>query len=151
MTIEIVSLAEAPQHAEQLTDWLWRAFGCDASRDFFASVIQSSLSGAAFPVTFVAMKQGRALGTVGFWRCDLISRQDLFPWLAALYVDEPARGTGLSEALQSHVIAWARERGYPELWLWSSCDGYYERFGWKYRGEALEYPDKTVRLYQRGL
>ncbi|WP_312239704.1 GNAT family N-acetyltransferase [Pantoea sp.] len=151
MAIEIVSLAEAPQHAEQLTDWLWRAFGCDASRDFFASVIQSSLAGAEFPVTFVAVEQGRALGTVGFWRCDLISRQDLFPWLAALYVDEAARGAGLSAALQQHVIDWARERGHPELWLWSTFGGYYERFGWTYRGEALEYPDKPVRLYQRAL
>ena len=149
--MEIVSLTAAPQHAEQLTDWLWRAFGCDASRDFFASIIQSSLSGAEFPVTFVALEQGRAIGTVGFWRCDLISRQDLFPWLAALYVDEPARGTGLSEALQDHVIGWARERGYPELWLWSTFGGYYERFGWQYRGDALEYPDKPVRLYQRAL
>ncbi|WP_130831526.1 GNAT family N-acetyltransferase [[Erwinia] mediterraneensis] len=151
MTIKIVPLTEAPQHAEQLTGWLWRAFGSEDSRDFFASIIQSSLLGAEFPVTFVATEQGRALGTVGFWRCDLISRQDLFPWLAALYVDEAARGRGLSEVLQQHVIRWAHERGYPELWLWSTFGGYYERFGWRYQGEALEYPDKQVRLYQKRL
>jgi hypothetical protein len=32
----------------------------------------------------------------GLWRCDLIARQDLWPWLAALYVDEAARGQGLA-------------------------------------------------------
>jgi hypothetical protein len=33
---------------------------------------------------------------VGLWRCDLITRQDLCPWLAALYVDDAARGKGLA-------------------------------------------------------
>lgn len=150
--MNILSLRDAPQFAEQVTEWLWRAFDADNSRDFMASVVASSLSGAAFPVTFVAVDEaGRALGTVGFWRCDLISRQDLFPWLAALYVDDAARGSGLSMALQQHVIDYARQRGYDRLWLWSTFGGYYERCGWTPAGEALDYPDKPVRLYQRQL
>ncbi|MCZ4060311.1 GNAT family N-acetyltransferase [Pantoea sp. LMR881] len=147
--MEILPLSAVPQHAEQLTEWLWRAFGAAESRDFFASIIASSLKEAEFPVTFVATEQGKLLGTVGFWRCDLISRQDLFPWLAALYVDENARGKGVSEALQRHVIDYAQQRGYPQLWLWSTFTGYYERFGWTPQGEALEYPDIPVRLYSR--
>ncbi|MEZ3500589.1 GNAT family N-acetyltransferase [Pantoea sp. KPR_PJ] len=150
--MNILSLHEAPQHAEQIIDWLWRAFDAENSRDFMASVVNSSLLGAAFPVTFVAIDDaGRAVGTAGFWRCDLISRQDLFPWLAALYVDECARGSGLSMALQQHVIDYAQQRGHRQLWLWSTFGDYYERFGWTPAGEALDYPDKTVRLYQRAL
>ena len=114
-------------------------------------MVNSSLIGADFPVTFVAVEGDRAVGTVGFWRCDLISRQDLFPWLAALYVDESVRGKGVSEALQQHVIAYAQARGYPRLWLWSTFGGYYERYGWLPQGEALEYPAKPVKLYYRDL
>ncbi|RPD98942.1 N-acetyltransferase [Candidatus Pantoea deserta] len=148
--MKILDLRAAPQYAEQIIDWLWRAFDADNSRDFMASVVNSSLQEAEFPVTFVAIDhEGRAAGTVGFWRCDLISRQDLFPWLAALYVDESARGSGLSAALQQHVIACAQQRGYRHLWLWSTFSGYYERAGWMPAGEALEYPDKKVRLYRR--
>nr|WP_154929391.1 GNAT family N-acetyltransferase [Pantoea agglomerans] len=149
--MEIVLLSDAPHFADQVTDWQWRAFGEASSRAFFASVVNSSLTGAEFPVTFVAVEAGRAIGTVGFWRCDLISRQDLFPWLAALYVDELARGRGVSEALQQHVIGYAKARGFPRLWLWSAFRGYYERFGWQAAGEALEYPDKPVSLYCRAL
>jgi predicted N-acetyltransferase YhbS len=149
--IEIVSLSDAPQFADQIIDWQWRAFGEATSRAFFASVVNSSLIGADFPVTFVAVEAGRAVGTVGFWRCDLISRQDLFPWLAALYVDESVRGKGVSQALQQHVIAYAQARGYPQLWLWSTFEGYYERYGWLPQGEALEYPAKPVKLYYRDL
>jgi len=147
--MEIVSLTAVPQFADQITDWQYQAFGEPESRDFFASIVASSLTGTDFPVTFVAVEAGRTVGTVGFWRCDLISRQDLFPWLAALYVDLPARGKGVSEALQQHVIRYARAQGYSRLWLWSAFGGYYERFGWQPQGEALEYPDKRVTLYCR--
>ncbi|RTY56586.1 GNAT family N-acetyltransferase [Pantoea sp. YU22] len=148
--MKILSLRDAPQFAGQISDWLWLAFDADNSRDFMASVVESSLQEAEFPVTFVAVDDaGRAVGTVGFWRCDLISRQDLFPWLAALYVEESARGGGLSAALQQHVIDYARQRGYGRLWLWSTFGDYYERHGWTPAGEALDYPHKRVRLYRR--
>ncbi|BCQ46612.1 hypothetical protein ERHA55_41390 [Erwinia rhapontici] len=90
--LRIVPLTTVPEHRETIIDWQWRAFGSDNSRDFFASVIDSSLHGADLPLTFVALDGDRPVGTVGLWRCDLISRQDLFPWLAALYVDESYRG-----------------------------------------------------------
>ncbi|VTN11407.1 Uncharacterised protein [Raoultella terrigena] len=51
----------------------------------------------ALPLTFIAVEGELLLGTVGLWRCDLISRQDLFPWMAALYVAEAARGQGWRE------------------------------------------------------
>ncbi|MSE14972.1 GNAT family N-acetyltransferase, partial [Pantoea agglomerans] len=47
--IEIVSLSDAPQFADQIIDWQWHAFGEATSRAFFASVVNSSLIGADFP------------------------------------------------------------------------------------------------------
>lgn len=150
-SLRIVPLTEAATHRQVIIDWLWQAFGSDNSRDFFASVIDSSLSGADLPLTFVALDGDRPVGTVGLWRCDLISRQDLFPWLAALYVDAGYRGQGLSEQLQQTVIDCCRRRGDTHLYLYSACADYYERFGWAYMGDALDYPATKVRLYQRRL
>lgn len=147
----IVSLSEAPAYQPQLVEWLWRAFGAANSRAFFASVVESSVRGADFPQTFVALDGDHAVGTVGIWRCDLISRQDLFPWLAALYVDESARGSGLSAALQRHAEAWCRAQGFADVYLYALCADYYERFGWRYIGDALDYPDTVVRLYHKAL
>ena len=81
----------------------------------------------------------------------MISRQDLYTWIAALYVDEPARGQGLSEAPQQHVINFARQRGHEKLWLWSTFGGYYEHFGWDYQCDALEFPDVWVKVYSQDL
>jgi predicted N-acetyltransferase YhbS len=94
--VKIQPLYAAPQHAEQVIDWLWQAFGDGLSRDFFASVVTYSQTPGALPLTFIATEGEQLLGTVGLWRCDLITRQDLYPWLAALYVDEAARGQGLA-------------------------------------------------------
>ncbi len=151
MTLRIVPLTAVPETREIITDWLWQAFGTDNSRDFFASVIDSSLAGSDLPITFVALDGERPVGTVGLWRCDLVSRQDLFPWLAALYVDESWRGRGLSERLQQIIIDCCRQRGDENLYLYSACMGYYEKFGWRYIGDALDYPATTVHLYSKPL
>ena len=145
-------LYAAPQHASCVTEWRWRAFGADAlPRACFASIGEHSQTPGALPITFVAVEGERLLGTVGLWRCDLISRQDLYPWMAALYVAPEARGQGLAGKLQQHVIGYARAQGYTELFLYSACRDFYERFGWQYIGEGLDYPASAVSLYRYDL
>lgn len=149
--IRILPLYEVPQCSEAVTDWLYQAFGSTNSRAFFASIVASSLRPEGLPITFVALDGERLVGTVGVWRCDLISRQDLWPWLAALYIDESQRGKGLGERLQQHAVAYARQAGFDHLYLYALFEGYYERFGWDYIGDGLEYPDQPVRLYHKSL
>ncbi|SMG40980.1 GNAT family N-acetyltransferase [Cedecea sp. NFIX57] len=146
--MKIVPLYQAPQHAEQVTEWLWQAFGSQESRDFFASIVATSQREGEMPLTFIALEGEKMVGTVGLWRCDLISRQDLWPWLAALYIDESQRGKRLGELLQRHVVEYARGLGFESLYLYSACKAYYERFGWRYIGDGLDYPDQPVHLYQ---
>ncbi|CAI8797329.1 GNAT family N-acetyltransferase [Kosakonia quasisacchari] len=146
--MKIIPLYEAPHFEEQVVDWLWHEFGDSLPRDFFASIIAHSQRPGQLPLTYVLVDDDQLLGTVGLWRCDLISRQDLFPWLAALYVKESARGQGLAGRLQRHVIEQAKAMGFQELHLYSACRDFYERFGWRYIGDGLEYPDKTVHLYR---
>ena len=149
--MKIINLSDRPEFKEQVTDWLWQAFGSENSRDFFASVVQSSLSGADLPQTFIALEGETLAGTVGLWRCDLISRQDLTPWLAALYVDEEFRSQGLGQQLQAFVLEQSRRSGFREVYLYAEFTGYYERFGWQYIGDALDYPDKPVHLFRQFL
>ena len=60
-SLRIVPLNAVPELRDTLADWLWRAFGTENSRDFFASILDSSLSGADLPLTFVALDGDRAL------------------------------------------------------------------------------------------
>jgi GNAT superfamily N-acetyltransferase len=58
-------------------------------------------------------------------------------WLAALYVDDAARGKGWPQVISIH--------------LWSACRDFYERYGWQYIGDGLEYPNTRVHLYRYSL
>ena len=120
--------------------------------DFFALIVASSQTENALPLTFIAVaQQDRLLGMVGLWGYDLISRQDLCPWLAALYIDESQRGKGLGGQVSSYVIRYAQAPGFDRLYLSSACLNYDTRFGWQYIGESLDYPATSVHLYRREL
>ncbi|WP_413737186.1 GNAT family N-acetyltransferase [Sodalis sp. RH21] len=144
----IVPLADCPEHRHQVTDWLWQAFGHGASREFYAAIVDSSLRREGLPITFIALDDGQPAGTVGLWRCDLLTRQDLTPWLAALYVDERQRGKGLGRELQRFTIDFSRRAGFANLYLYATFSGYYERNGWEPMGDGIEYPALPVHLYR---
>ncbi|WP_410013668.1 GNAT family N-acetyltransferase [Sodalis sp. C49] len=148
MPVVIAPLADHARHKEQVTDWLWRAFGHGAGRGFYAAIVDNGMRRDGLPITFIALDDGRPVGTVGLWRSDLLSRQDLTPWLAALYVDEAYRERGLGRQLQAFVQDFSRRAGFGSLYLYATFTGYYERHGWDYIGDGIEYPDMPVHLYQ---
>ena len=49
------------------------------------------------------------------------------------------------------VRLYARRAGFRELYLYSACRDFYERFGWRYIGEGLDYPATAVHLYRYDL
>ncbi|MNH47549.1 hypothetical protein D3C79_1108440 [compost metagenome] len=66
-------------------------------------------------------------------------------------MDEAFRSRGLGQQLQAFVLEQSRRSGFRELYLYAEFTGYYERFGWNYIGDALDYPDKPVRVYHQSL
>lgn len=52
--MKIQPLYAVAHHAQQVTEWIWQAFGSPESRDFFASIVATSQREGALPLTFVA-------------------------------------------------------------------------------------------------
>ena len=75
---------------------------------------------------------------------DMVGRdEELAPWLAALYVAEGSRGSGLGEALVQQAAGLATRIGLMQLHLWfpvSKCHlrRFYESCGWVWL-EDVEY------------
>jgi ribosomal protein S18 acetylase RimI-like enzyme len=69
-------------------------------------------SETATQVTVVALDRERALGMVSAWTLESGNA-----WLARLWVDPEARGTGLGARLIEAVAEWARERGAAAIEL----------------------------------
>ena len=70
------------------------------------------------------------IGCAALLTNDLISRQDLYPWVACLFVEESHRGHNLGLALCNHAIKSAKAAGFPNVYLTTDHDGYYEKSNW---------------------
>lgn len=78
-----------------------------------------------------------------------MSRQDLYPWLSALFVKEDFRGKKIGQELQHFLIEYCREAGYTELFLYTDICDYYEKTGWIYLGDGVEYSGEYLKIYKK--
>ena len=65
---------------------------------------------------FIAKCNNEAIGVVSLWVNDLKARQDLFPWMATLYVKEDYRNKGVGKKLQEISIEYAKQKNYSNLY-----------------------------------
>ena len=92
------------------------------------------------------MSGEQIIGCYGLITNDFNSRQDLWPWLAALYVEESERGQALGANLLSHGLQEAKTLGFNKVYLATDHIGYYEKYGWEYIGTAYGAGDES-RIY----
>lgn len=133
---------------ELVINWLWKEWGNEKNYSYYKSIVESSLDKENLPQTFIALMDDEPVGTVGLWRCDLMSRQDLFPWLACLYVLPEYRGKGIGLALQRFLIKYSGEIGYKEIFLYTELDNYYEKLGWQYIENGITNKNEIEKIYK---
>lgn len=156
MIIKIENLKKYPQHIEKVVDWLYSEWG-NKNRNFWEAWVKSSLFDCDIPETFVLLIDEKAVGTYSLWRCDLQSRQDLFPWFGGLFVEKAYRGKKycgdkLGEIMQRHAFDELKRLGYKDAYLFTERDPqYYLRNGWQYIGKAPDERDSLVSLCSKKL
>mgnify|MGYP001233705383 CR=1 FL=1 len=151
MGIQIVNLADKMEHLEIVCQWLWKQWASDKSIEYVRYAVSHNSQTDRVPMTFVALEGEEPVGTVSFWMNDLSCRQDLSPWLASLYVAEDQRGKGIAGELQNRVIEEAKKLGYNDLYLITTHDDYYERFGWNFIEKALKTSGDFTKIYSKDL
>ena len=89
------------------------------------------------------------IGFISMFPEDMDERPDLKPWYATMYVKEEYRKKGYSKILNDAILDEAYNRGFDKLYLKSTLENYYEKFGAifmeKINDEKLYYI-KTRRL-----
>lgn len=79
---------------------------------------------------------------------DFISRMDLWPWLAALYVIGKERGQAIGSRLLSYAVNEARNLGFSKVYLSTDHEGYYEKYGWKRIEDGYMLWGEKSRIYE---
>lgn len=147
MDIQIVNLADRTDMIDLVSQWRWKEWLIDSPFEYVKYSTEHNIHRDRIPMTFVAFINDRPVGTVALWMNDLSCRQDLYPWMASLYVDEGHRNMGIGEKLQAHAISIAKDLGYKSMYLITDHVGYYERFGWTFMEVAPKANGRKTRIY----
>ena len=94
--------------------------------------LRENMRDAPIPLALVAHDGEAFLGTASVIASDLAERPQLTPWVAAVWVEEKARGHGIGAALVERAtqdcFALAFDRAY--LCARPRMFGFYQRLGW---------------------
>ena len=152
--ITIEELRNQTEYLSVIVEWLYKEWG-NHNRKYWTSWVQHSMQENDIPKTYIIFVDGHLAGTYSLWRCDLQSRQDLFPWFGGLYVAPVYRGQSfngekLGEILQRHAMSELKRLNYHEVYLFTShSPEYYYRNGWVYLCQAPDENDQLVNICHR--
>ena len=77
----------------------------------------------------VLLDEDKLIGFISMFEEDMDERPDLKPWYATMYVKSEYRGKGYSRILNDAILDEAKNRGFDVLYLKSTLNNYYEKFG----------------------
>jgi N-acetylglutamate synthase-like GNAT family acetyltransferase len=142
----IISLRQHPEQLERFIDFFVRHWHNEAVyRDCLPACLNSS---SALPQWYLLINHADdIIGGAGLITNDFISRMDLWPWLCALYIEEPYRGNAFGLQLIKYVRMEAARLGFAHLYLCTNHVGYYEKYGFEYIGDGAHPWQATSRLY----
>jgi GNAT superfamily N-acetyltransferase len=142
---KFIAVRDNPQYLDQAAEYFSRALGLP--KRIYDDCIGHSISTQnPLPRWYIMQKDEQIIGCFGLITNDFNSRQDLCPWLAALYIEESERGQALGSQLLAHGLSEARKLGFPMVYLATDHVGYYEKYGWTHLGTAYGIDDES-RIY----
>ena len=154
MELQVLKITDTSQ-LDKITGWMYGWWGEKEgySLDAVHSYMAHSLNAQRLPQTYGLYLGGKLIGMYQFTYEDLFARPDIYPWLANVYIDKAYRNMGYGDYLLRSVRENARANlREKELFLFTSHEGLYEKYGWRYEGEINTFlePHKQ-RLYRLAL
>ena len=145
--INIIAVREHPEYLEQAVDYFSSKWSVD--RNIYQDSIANSLTTESpLPRWYLMMRDDQIIGSYGLITNDFISRQDLWPWLCGVYIEEAKRGKALGSCLLEHGRREAAKLEFPLLYLSTDHIGYYEKYGWQYIGQGYHVSGEEARMYK---
>lgn len=149
MDYKIVSIRKNPEYLDDGVRYFSSKWGSpeDAYRDKISSCINTP---DPLPRWYLMIREdGEIVGGFGLTENDSVQRQDLKPYLCALFVEPGERGQALGARMLMYGQAEAEKLGFKNLYLVTDHIGYYEKYGWDFAGMIEnEGGEGEARLYQ---
>lgn len=141
MNLRLEFLADHPEHLQQLAVWHHEAFARlnpNASVEQRVEYLKSRMGRRSVPTTVIALLEETLIGSASLVEHDMPGREDLSPWVAAVYVRPDYRRQGVGTRLMRHLEALAKDLGIERLYLFTpDMRPFYETLGWVVLEEAV--------------
>ena len=100
---------------------------------------------------FVALVDDRIVGMVTIMKSDYYPLPDIYPWVSTLFVSEAYRGRRISAKLIDFANAYAKDMGFHKTYIPTEHIGLYEKYGYCYLKDIVNYANGVDRLYAKDL
>ena len=134
LAFTITDLRERPEFFDTVARRIWQAWweAEGASLDYICGRLRENMSEVPIPFALVAHHGGAFLGTASVIASDLAERPQLTPWVAAVWVEQEARGHGIGAALVERAVKDCFALGMVRAYLCARPRmlAFYERLGW---------------------
>ena len=100
---------------------------------------------------FAAMVNGQIVGMVTIMKSDYYPLPEVFPWISTLFVSETFRGNRISGKLIDFANEYAKDIGFNRTYIPTGHIGLYEKYGYCYIKDIVNYGGDTDRLYAKEL
>ena len=131
------------------THYFWTCWGNESNFDFYKDCIENSLlDETQLPKFYVLLDEENIVGSYALLVNDLISRQDILPWFACLFVNDSYRNQGWAGKLLTHALQEAYQLGFDSLYLSTDLAGFYERKGWQFYAFGYGIMGNRIKIYR---
>ncbi len=100
---------------------------------------------------FAATVNGRVVGMATLMKSDYYPLPEICPWVSTLFVAEEYRGRRISGKLIDFANDYAKKLGFERTYIPTEHIGLYEKYGYCYLRDIVNYGGGTDRLYVKEL
>ncbi len=134
-TYSISDLRDRPAFAAEVADRIWNAWWRADGHElaFIRELVDENFASTGLPRALVAHDGETFLGTAHLIDNDLEARPQYSPWVAAVWVDEAHRKSGIGAALVLAAAEAGFAQGFDTVYLCAkpAMSAFYEGLGWR--------------------